>query len=588
MNAHLPSATAPLVQRGPLRGAAASRAYLFGGGVATAAYFALPARPQAVWYVLIGFSAVAALVVGPRRYLTDGRLPWYLFAGGIGAWAIGDAIFDYYDVQLGREPPLPSVADVLYLAGYPLLAAGLVLLLRQLGVIAGRVALVDAAIMSLGLGLVQWIFVVDPYTHETGLSLNERIFGGAYPAMDILLLAAFAQMLVSPAWRLPAYQLLIASFLAVLVADELYAYYVNSYTLGSWIDLFFLVGYVLVGAAALHPSMATIVAPERRSAPRLTTARFVLLSLALLTVPFILLIERSLGHRIHATLLGVAGVALATLALIRLVGLVRNEERARRAERQARREAENAQRLLSDQNRELRELDRLKDEFVSLVSHDLRTPLTSIVGYVDLILDEPSVSDEHREYLAIVARNTKRLHRLVDDLLFAARLQAGRLELDVGDVDLVQIARHTVETLRPRAEAAGVDLALELGQELNGSFSVLGESSRLAQLLDNLVSTAVKFTPSGGRVAVRVARTAERAVVEVRDSGIGIPQREQERLFERFFRSSNASERQIEGTGLGLYITKAIVEAHKGRIDVESHEGQGTTFRVELPLPEVS
>jgi len=98
----------------------------------------------------------------------------------------------------------------------------------------------------------------------------------------------------------------------------------------------------------------------------------------------------------------------------------------------------------------------------------------------------------------------------------------------------------------------------------------------------------VKFTPSGGRVAVRVSRAAERALVEVSDSGIGIPQREQERLFERFFRSSTATERQIEGTGLGLYITKAIVEAHKGRIAVESHEGEGTTFRVELPLPEVA
>jgi signal transduction histidine kinase len=576
------------VWRRPLHGAVAARGFLLAGIVAIAAYFVLPSRPQAIWYVVIGLSAVIALVVGPRRYLSAERLPWYLFAAGIGAWVCGDAIFDYYDVQLGREPPLPSVADALYLAGYPLLAAGLVLLLRRLGVIAGRVALVDAAIMSVGLGLVQWIFVVDPYANDTGLSLNERIFGGAYPAMDVLLLAAFAQLLVSPAWRLRAYQLLIASFLAVLVADELYAHYVESYALGSWIDLFFLLGYVLVGAAALHPSMATIVARERRSAPRLTTARFVLLSLALLTAPLVLLVERALGHRIHATLLAVTGIVLATLVLVRLVGLVRNEERARRAERQARREAENAQRLVSDQNRELRELDRLKDEFVSLVSHDLRTPLTSILGYVDLILDEPSVSEEHRQYLAIVARNTERLHRLVDDLLFAARLQSGRLELSLGQVDLVEVARHTVETLRPRAEAAGIELGLEEEPDPDAAFSVLGEASRLAQLLDNLVSNAVKFTPSGGRVTVRVARREDRALVEVSDSGIGIPRGERDRLFERFFRASTVSERQIEGTGLGLYITKAIVEAHNGRITVESEEGEGTTFRVELPLPEAA
>jgi signal transduction histidine kinase len=560
------------------RGATLAYGYLALGAVATGGYFLLPTRAQAVWYVLIGLSAVAAIVVGAQRHLQHDRTAWYLFAAGVAAWAAGDAIFDYYDVQLGKEPPLPSIADALYLAGYPLLVAGLVLLLRRLGAIEGRIAFLDASIMAVGVGLVQWIFVIDPYTHETGLSLNERIFGGAYPAMDILLLAALSQLLVSPAWRLRAFQLLVASIAFTIVADELFVHSIDSYALGDWLDVFFLLGYVAWGAAALHPSMAKLVVRDRRATPRLTPARLQLLSLALLTAPVVLLVERALGHRIHAVLLGVAGVALATLALFRLVSLVRNEEQARRAERHARREAENAQRLLTDQNRELRELDRLKDEFVSLVSHDLRTPLTSIQGYVDLLLEEPSLADDLREYLGIVSRNTDRLQKLVDDLLFAARLQSGRLELDLGDVDLAEIARHAVETLRPRAESAQVDLRLELE-----NVSVRGEASRLSQLLDNLISNAVKFTPVGGAVVVRVRERGRKALVEVVDSGMGIPVAEQERLFERFFRSSTATERQIEGTGLGLYITKAIVEAHQGRITVESAEGAGTTFRVELP-----
>ncbi len=576
------SATSVVPAQGGMR--VAAYGYLAAGIAATALYFVLPARPQAVWYVVVGLSAVAAILVGTRRNLQRDRLAWYLFAAGIAAWAGGDAIFDWYEIQLGKEPPLPSVADALYLGGYPLLAAGLILLLRRLGAIEGRIALVDAAIISGGLGIAQWIFVVDPYTHETGLSLVERIFGGAYPAMDVLLLAGLAQLLVSPAWRLRSYQLLVASILATIVADELYADSVDTYALGSWIDIFFLLGYVFWGAAALHPSMAGFVARERRAAPRLTTARFLLLSFALLMTPIVLIVERTLGHRIHGFLLGFAGVVLATLVLVRLVGLVRNEERARHAERQARREAENAQRLLTEQNRELRELDRLKDEFVSLVSHDLRTPLTSIVGYVDLMLDEPALTEEHRGFLGVVSRNTERLQKLVDDLLFAARLQAGRLEVELGDVDLGEIARHTVETLRPRAEAAGVELGLELA-ELP---PVRGEANRLSQLLENLVSNAVKFTEPGGRVTVRVAGRDRKAFLEVSDSGIGIPAEERSRLFERFYRTSTVTERQIEGTGLGLYITKAIVEAHRGRITVESEEGEGTTFRVELPLEEAA
>ncbi len=571
------------VPTGRSGGTALSYGYLAAGVAATGVYFLLSGRPQAIWYQVIGFSAVAAIVVGARRYLQEGRAPWYFFAAGLGAWAIGDAIFSYYELQLGREPPLPSVADVLYLAGYPLLATGLVLLLRRLGAIEGRIALLDAAIISIGLAIVQWVFVVDRFAQGSGMSVGERIVGAAYPAMDILLLAALTQLLVSPAWRLRAFQLLVASLAFTIAADELYVHYSDTYVSGSWIDACYLLGYVLWGAAALHPTMATLAVRERRAAPRLTTARFLLLSIALLTAPTVLVIERILSHHLHGLLLGLAGIVLSILALFRLVGLVRNEERARISERQARREAENAQRLLATQNRELLELDRLKDEFVSLVSHDLRTPLTSIQGYVELLLEEVP-DEEHREYLAVVARNTERLQKLVDDLLFAARLQSGRLELELGDVDLAEIASHTVETLRPRAEAASV--ALEL--ELEGSPSVRGQASRLAQLLDNLVSNAVKFTPPGGFVRVRITELEARALVEVADSGIGIPEAERDRLFERFYRTSVVTERQIEGTGLGLYITKAIVEAHHGRISVESEEGAGTTFRVELPLEEAA
>jgi len=244
-------------------------------------------------------------------------------------------------------------------------------------------------------------------------------------------------------------------------------------------------------------------------------------------------------------------------------------------------EAEAERRALAEQNERLRELDRLKDELVAVVSHELRTPLTSILGYLELIREDATeLSEEHRSFLEIVDRNARRLLSLVGDLLFVARLDAGSLDLELEDVDLEEVARDCVETQGPRAEKGGVALRLEV-DELP---SVRGDRARLAQLFDNLVSNAVKFTRRGGEVDVRLADVDGEVVITVSDTGIGIPVGEQDRLFERFFRSSTATSQAIQGTGLGLTIAKAIVEAHGGSIGAESEEGRGTTFTVTLPL----
>ncbi len=259
-----------------------------------------------------------------------------------------------------------------------------------------------------------------------------------------------------------------------------------------------------------------------------------------------------------------------------------DRERLFVAEQEARAFAEDAQRDLFAQNERLRELDRLKDEFIALVSHELRTPLTSIRGYTELLLDGEAgkLTDEQRKFLGVVERNSHRLLHLVGDLLFLAQVEAGKLVLEVGEFDLGAVASESVETARPQAEAKAITLTLATGPVP----VVTGDRARVAQLLDNLVSNAVKFTPEGGRVDVRVRAREDQAIIEVRDSGMGIPADEQEFLFERFFRSSTATEQAIQGTGLGLAISKAIVEAHGGEITVASEEGTGTTFRIALPL----
>jgi signal transduction histidine kinase len=225
--------------------------------------------------------------------------------------------------------------------------------------------------------------------------------------------------------------------------------------------------------------------------------------------------------------------------------------------------------------------DRLKEEFLASVSHEFRTPLTAIRGFVELLLREGPgpLTERQRRYLEFVDSAGVRLGRLVDDLLLVAQVDAGRFTIAPGAADLPALVHACVELLQPMADERRIDLqatasALE---------PIEGDSIRLAQLLDNLVSNAIKFTPAGGRVVVRVRAEEDLALIEVADTGMGIPVAEQSTLFERFARTAAAAERGIEGTGLGLVLARAVAEAHGGGVTFASAEGEGTTFRVWLP-----
>jgi PAS domain S-box-containing protein len=228
------------------------------------------------------------------------------------------------------------------------------------------------------------------------------------------------------------------------------------------------------------------------------------------------------------------------------------------------------------------EADRLKNEFFALVSHELRTPLTSVIGYLDIVRedDEGGLNEDQNHYLEIIDRNARRLLRLVGDLLFVAQVEAGTLSLEKGEVDLRQVVLDAVEAAQPRAEKAEVTL----GAEATPLMLEQGDHDRIGQLLDNLISNALKFTPAGGSVDVSLRQVGRSAVIDVTYTGIGISSEDQEHLFERFFRTERATERAIPGIGLGLSICAAIVQGSGGEISIHSAEGAGTTFRVELPL----
>ena len=232
----------------------------------------------------------------------------------------------------------------------------------------------------------------------------------------------------------------------------------------------------------------------------------------------------------------------------------------------------------------LRRLDAAKNDFVSTVSHELRTPTTSIVGYTEMLREGAAgpVSPGQEVMLDAIARNGSRLIAVASDLLTLAGLESGDATSGAREpVDLVDLVRQAREAIHPLLVGRDLDVSFEISW---GTAVVTGDAAHLDRVVMNLLSNAVKFTPDGGSLRCRLHRDHDTAILEVSDTGIGIPEDEQDDLFTKFFRSSTAQERAIQGTGLGLSIIRTIVSAHGGHVGVRSAHLEGTTFTVRLPL----
>lgn len=230
----------------------------------------------------------------------------------------------------------------------------------------------------------------------------------------------------------------------------------------------------------------------------------------------------------------------------------------------------------------LRALDKTKSDFLSTVSHELRTPLTSIVGYVELLKDDETgpLTQPQRHMLDIVDRNANRLRTLIEDLLTLSRIESGTFGSHRQPVDLCHLVASAADATRQTAHAASVTLETHCPI---GPLILEADGDQLDRVLMNLLSNAVKFTPKGGKVTVRAEARDGEVILSVSDTGIGIPAAEQDKLFQRFFRASNATEAAIPGTGLGLTIVRTIVANHGGEMQVHSEEGRGTTVSARLP-----
>ncbi|NOX63923.1 MAG: GAF domain-containing protein [Chloroflexi bacterium] len=228
-----------------------------------------------------------------------------------------------------------------------------------------------------------------------------------------------------------------------------------------------------------------------------------------------------------------------------------------------------------------REAEELKSTFISVISHELKTPVSLIKGYASTLAreDAPLNKELVRESARIIEEESDRLNELINNLLDASRIQAGALTLDMEPISIVRVARTAIERYRTQTDKHRFLLDFPPDLPL-----VLGDEKRLRQVFDNLIHNAIKYSPNGGVIRVGARKEDDSVVVFVSDEGIGIPLEEQENIFERFYRIDSSLRRSAQGAGLGLFLVKAIIEAHGGRIWLDSEPDQGTTFYFSLPI----
>jgi signal transduction histidine kinase len=672
------SATAPS-PRDRAEGQRRWRAAAVGVAVFAAAYVLVPVetvvRDSAG--VVVELAAAALIVYGVREYRPRAASAWLLIAGGVLAWAVGDAVWVAY--TLADEDPFPSLADIFYLGGYPLVAAGLFVGIRWRTPRTDVRVLIDAAIVTVSAATIGWVYVAETWNAES--SRFDAFVASAYPIADVLLCAIAVRLALGGSWRdVRALQLLLFAVAMTFLGDLLFALgELGGIEAEKMADALLVIAIPVFGLAGSHPTMVALTeeAPAPPAEPSVSRMLF-LSSVALVPAVFIV-IQAVRGETVHLPVAAAATLLLGVLMIVRFADLAAGARRsARRAavlsryasellassgresltahaertaqtltggrtarvvapgeaeedgyafrapipvrgavvadlvadidpqwlprlrdpldtvaaelslalEREELLAAERASaQALAAQNEQLQELDQLKDQFVSTVTHELRTPLSAVVGYLELVLDGEAgeLNEVQARFLDIVSRNATRLNDLVDDILTVARLDSGRMTLEFEEADLVALVTGEIESARPGAERQGVDFGLHTAEE---TLMLRADPRRLAQVLGNLLSNAIKFTPEGGAVTVSLDRQGDSAVLEVADTGVGIPEDEVGHLFERFFRASTAAD--IRGTGLGLSIATSIVDGHGGAIGVRCTEGVGTTFSLTLPLVEAS
>ncbi|AGB49247.1 PAS domain S-box [Methanomethylovorans hollandica DSM 15978] len=261
------------------------------------------------------------------------------------------------------------------------------------------------------------------------------------------------------------------------------------------------------------------------------------------------------------------------------VGIVEDIRERKQAEEKLREYADE----LSKMNKELQSVDRMKSELLSNVSHELRTPLTSIKGYSDLLMEGTLGEMNYQQLKAVntVIRNTERLRRLVDSLLYVSMAEVENIKYDFSKIDVLEVIDNAVTDMTIPVTEKKIDVLLHVQEDVP---QIEADAKKIADMLTNVLDNAVKFTPSMGKISISARKEGEMVHISVEDTGIGIPSELVPHLFQKFYQIDPSIRRKYGGTGLGLFISRNIVEAHKGKIWIESEDSQGTTVHILLPV----
>jgi signal transduction histidine kinase len=574
VGSHPQAVRLPLVGATPL--ARAIRAMVIATITVDLVYLAallLPGDPASllidVWLSIVAqwLPVVVFWLVAVRTRFT--RWDVILAAAGLTCNAAGDTYFALAMDSSGNLPS-PSLADLGYLLCYPLVMAGVVVLVVRHSRMSVNSVVLDGALASLGTAAVLGVVLGPVFADATGGTTPvDGIIAALYPLFDLVVITAVVGISASPVLRIgPRWQFLVLGLLLFTGADIAYALLVldDAYVAGTPLDAAWAAGVASGALWVAGVDSSRLAPPAAVSSARMLPVP----ALAVLAGLGVLLVATRTPVPAFALVLAAATVALSAVpVMFRHAALARMLEGQERAVRR------------------LTELDKSKSDMIGTVSHEMRTPLASILGYLELVIDdeEESVPESAKRLLRVADRNARRLNSLVGNMLMMTQLESGGAPPVVAPVRIGRVLGEAVESLRLFADSKEVGLTLVCPETV----TVEGDESQLERVFTNLIENAVKFTEARGTVCVEVTPGILRngrpgILVAVSDTGMGIPPEELSQLFDRFFRATNAQDQVVPGTGLGLAIVRGIVHAHGGDVSADSVLGEGSTFRVTLPV----